>query len=74
MINNPFPGYIVPGVYGGSDMALTIKGTPQKVSELAASLHGVSKGSQAQGAVKAAKDLEDQENKKRGGAHGKKSR
>jgi hypothetical protein len=55
-------------------MALTIKGTPQKVKEVAASLHGVSKGSAAQGAIKAAKDMEEAERKKRGGAHGSKSR
>jgi hypothetical protein len=53
-------------------MALTIKGTPNKVSELMASMDHV-KGAQAQQAVKAAQ-AKEKETKQRGGANGSKAR
>jgi hypothetical protein len=53
-------------------MALTLKGTPQKVTALAASLPDVSKDAPAKQAVKAAKEAE--ERRKRGGANGTKAR
>ena len=51
-------------------MALTIKGTPQKVKVVGSSISDVSQGSSATAAVKAAKLMEDEDAKRSGGKHG----
>ena len=54
-------------------MALSIKGTPQKV-KMVGSLSDVSKGAIASGAVKATLEHEEKVKQKRGGANGSKAR